>query len=307
MKKIISALLAAFLVLGLAGCDHLQGRQESQQFYLFYINKDLNRLEEIPYEPESVETEAMIGELIAKQAVRPEEDRDYILLLPEGTTILGYELEDETIILNLSSSYASMSASREILARAGLVRTFVQVPGVRRLKLQVNGSPLLDSSGRKVGALTRDSFVENSGKEINTYQSIAMKLYFTDESGSVLLPEERKVYYSSNVPLERAVVEEIVKGPKQDGHYPTLPAETNILSVTIQEGICYVNFDDSFTNSILSVQEEIPIYSIVNSLASVCHVNKVQFSINGSSSVTFRKNMKLDQLFEQNLKLVETE
>ena len=307
MKKIISALLAAFLVLGLAGCDHLQGRQESQQFYLFYINKDLNRLEEIPYEPESVETEAMIGELIAKQAVRPEEDRDYILLLPEGTTILGYELEDETIILNLSSSYASMSASREMLARAGLVRTFVQVPGVRRLKLQVNGSPLLDSSGREVGALTRDSFVENSGKEINTYQSIAMKLYFTDESGSVLLPEERKVYYSSNVPLERAVVEEIVKGPKQDGHYPTLPAETNILSVTIQEGICYVNFDDSFTNSILSVQEEIPIYSIVNSLASVCHVNKVQFSINGSSSVTFRKNMKLDQLFEQNLKLVETE
>ncbi len=68
-----------------------------------------------------------------------------------------------------------------------------------------------------------------------------------------------------------------------------------------------MNFDDSFTNSILSVQEEIPIYSIVNSLASVCHVNKVQFSINGSSSVTFRKNMKLDQLFEQNLKLVETE
>lgn len=307
MKKIISALLAAFLVLGLAGCDHLQGRQESQQFYLFYINKDLNRLEEIPYEPESVETEAMIGDLIAKQAVRPEEDGDYILLLPEGTTILGYELEDETMILNLSSSYASMSASREILARAGLVRTFVQVPGVRRLKLQVNGSPLLDSSGREVGAMTRDSFVENSGKEINTYQSIAMKLYFTDESGSVLLPEERKVYYSSNVPLERAVVEEIVKGPKQDGHYPTLPAETNILSVTIQEGICYVNFDDSFTNSILSVQEEIPIYSIVNSLASVCHVNKVQFSINGSSSVTFRKNMKLDQLFEQNLKLVETE
>lgn len=307
MKKIISALLATFLVLGLAGCDHLQGRQESQQFYLFYINKDLNRLEEIPYEPESVETEAMIGDLIAKQAVRPEEDGDYILLLPEGTTILGYELEDETMILNLSSSYASMSASREILARAGLVRTFVQVPGVRRLKLQVNGSPLLDSSGREVGAMTRDSFVENSGKEINTYQSIAMKLYFTDESGSVLLPEERKVYYSSNVPLERAVVEEIVKGPKQDGHYPTLPAETNILSVTIQEGICYVNFDDSFTNSILSVQEEIPIYSIVNSLASVCHVNKVQFSINGSSSVTFRKNMKLDQLFEQNLKLVETE
>ena len=34
---------------------------------------------------------------------RSEEDRDYILLLPEGTTILGYELEDETIILNLSS------------------------------------------------------------------------------------------------------------------------------------------------------------------------------------------------------------
>ena len=66
MKKIISALLAAFLVLGLAGCDHLQGRQESQQFYLFYINKDLNRLEEIPYEPESVETD-----LLNSSSVKP--------------------------------------------------------------------------------------------------------------------------------------------------------------------------------------------------------------------------------------------
>ena len=66
-----------------------------------------------------------------------------------------------------------------------------------------------------------------------------------------------------------------------------------------------MNFDESFANSILSVAEEIPIYSIVNSLSSVCHVSRVQFSINGNSSVVFRNSMRLDQLFEPNQDLVE--
>lgn len=306
MKKLLIGLLAVFLMVGAAGCT-LPGREDGEQYYLYYVNKDLNKLEEVDYEPESRDTEGLIAEFVARQAIRPNGKEDYSLLLPEETTILGYELEDEILTLNFSASYGSMSTSREILARAGLVRTFTQVPGVRWVKLLVNGSPLLDSSGREIGALTRESFVENSGKEINTYQSITMELYFTDESGSVLLPETRKAYYSSNVPLERAVVEEIIKGPKVEGHYPTLSSETNILSVTIQENICYVNFDESFASLALNVQEEIPVYSIVNSLASTCHVNKVQFSINGSSSVTFRKNVTLDQLFEQKPELVETE
>ncbi len=296
------------MILGITGCSGFS-RAEEDSYFLYYIDAEENSILQVAYEPENAQegTKALLEEFIARQTVMPKDSEQYGLLLPEGVSIMSYDLQEGTLTLNLSEEYGFLSASREILARAGLVRTFVQIPGIQRLKLQIAGEPLQDSSGKEVGFLTRESFVENSGKEINTYQRGTVTLYFTDESGEKLLREERKVYYSSNMPLERVVVQELIKGPKEEGQYATLPTETNVLSVTIQEGICYVNFDESFSNSILSVKEEIPIYSIVNSLTSTCRVSKVQFSINGNSSVTFRKQIRLDQLFEQNLELVETE
>ena len=305
---LVTLALALLLLLEGTACTGFS-REEKDQYSLYYIDAEENSILEEAYEPENVKegTEALVEEFIALQAVTPEDSDQYHLLLPEGVSIMSYDLQEGNLLLNLSKGYGDLSASREILARAGLVRTFVQIPDIQRVKLQIAGEPLLDSSGKEVGYLTRESFVENSGKEINTYQRTTVTLYFTDESGEKLLQEQRKVYYSSNMPLERVVVQELISGPEEEGHYATLPSETNVLSVTIQEGICYVNFDESFSNSILSVKEDIPIYSIVNSLAATCHVSKVQFSINGSSSVTFRKHIKLDQLFEQNPDLVETE
>ena len=54
--------------------------------------------------------------------------------------------------------------------------------------------------------------------------------------------------------------------------------------------------DKSFKDSALSsVAEQIPIYAVVDSITANCKVDKVQFSINGESDVTFRETMKLNQ------------
>ena len=42
--------------------------------------------------------------------------------------------------------------------RAGLVRTFVQVPEVERVTLLIDGDPLQDSKGREIGTMTAESF-----------------------------------------------------------------------------------------------------------------------------------------------------
>ena len=54
-------------------------------------------------------------------------------------------------------------------------------------------------------------------------------------------------------------------------------------------------------NNSLDVKEYIPVYSIVNSLAAVSSVNKVQIAVNGSQDVMFRDSISLNQLFERNL------
>ena len=77
-----------------------------------------------------------------------------------------------------------------------------------------------------------------------------------------------------------------------------------LLGVSVKDGICYVNFDETFVNPPLDIEPEITIYAIANSLAETCHVSRVQFSVNGKSDVMFRDAMSLDRLYEENTRLI---
>lgn len=303
MRRLLTCLLACLLAAGLTACAGTGGGSKKGAYYIYYLNEDMNQLVREPYEPQSQTAEDLFQELAAALSGSPESG-GYTALLTEDVTIQNCELEKGILTLNMSSAYKDMDKSREILTRAGLVRTFLQVEGVSRIQILAGGLPLLNSQNKEVGLLDGDSFVENSGKEINTYENVSMVLYFADEDGERLVPEQRSVYYSTNVPLERVVVEQLVKGPREEGHYAVLPPELNILSVNVSEGICYVNFDEGFTNSLMELDPKITIYSIVNSLAEVCHINRVQFSVNGKSDAVFGDTMNLDQLYEKDTSLI---
>ena len=141
-----------------------------------------------------------------------------------------------------------MNNAREILVRTGMVLAFTQIPGVSYVEFQENGNPMTDSDGRELGPMERSSFVENEGKNINSYVFADLNLYFSNENGDHLVRENRRIHYSSNVPLERVIVEKLLEGPKSDDMLPTLSSNTKILGVSIVEGICYVNLDKSFSD-----------------------------------------------------------
>lgn len=115
------------------------------------------------------------------------------------------------------------------------------------------------------------------------------------------------MYYSSNVPIEREVVERLLKGPNSSELQPTLSPNTKILGVSIAEGICYVNLDKSFLSDTMNVQEKLPIYSIVNSLTDACNLRGVQISVEGETKVTFRESMKLDEIYHADYSLIDSE
>ncbi|MDD3277688.1 MAG: GerMN domain-containing protein [Lachnospiraceae bacterium] len=297
MKKIIAYGLSFVLCMLACGCSGASGSTKDE-FSLYYVNEAENKLVSEAYQPKNTDTAACVQEFLDKQIEEIPNRKKYFHILPDSVHIIGVELaEDGVLTLNLNSDYNTIERPREILARAGLVRTFGQIPGVEFVKINVENEPFTDGQGEEIGLMTPENFVENSGKEINTYQDITMTLYFANEEGTKLEPEERKVYYSSNVPLERVVVEQLIKGPKESGHYATLPSDTNILSATTADGICYVNFDEKVGQDTVSTKEDTAIYSVVDSLVQVCQVQNVQFSINGESNVSLRKSVKLDQLF----------
>lgn len=301
MRRLLAVLAALILLTGCSGNGETEAPSE---YFMYYLSLEANKVVENACEPEASSGDEMIQEFVDRLNETPEGE-DYQRLMPKDVKIDSYSLEDSTLTLTIGGDYEQMERPREVLVRVGLVRAFTQISGVDRVQIVTENGELKDSAGNVIGAMTRESFVENAGSEINNYQYTTLTLYFANETGDKLVPETRSVYYSTSVPLERVVVEQLVKGPAEEGHYAVLPSDTNILSVTTSENIAYVNFDNTFMNGTMSVVQEIPIYALVNSITTNCPVQRVQFSIDGESDVTFRESMKLNQFYERDLSYLE--
>ena len=70
------------------------------------------------------------------------------------------------------------------------------------------------------------------------------------------------------------------------------------------DGVCYVSLDENFKNQDYQVNEAVVIYSIVDSLTELSTISKVQISVNGDTSGTYRDNFKLSDMYDRNLDYV---
>ena len=165
--------------------------------------------------------------------------------------------------------------------------------------------PLMDLRGKAIGLMNEDQFIENAGEEINAYRTADLTLYYTNETGDKLVSQRVPMEYNSNISLEKLIVERLIDGPPYEGAYPTIPANTRLVSVSVRDGICYVNLDAGFLETGYNVTESIPIYSIVNSLIRNTDAQKVQISIDGETNRIFRESISFDTIFERNEELVE--
>ncbi|MGN0432086.1 MAG: GerMN domain-containing protein [Lachnospiraceae bacterium] len=297
-----------FQLLFLAGCNASEPVGNEGTPVIFYINNAETRVERQAYEMRAVDTAGQIEELIDQLGAIPEK-LEYKAPLQMGFTLLSYRVDGETLYLDVSEEYRGLKATTEVLIRAALVRTFTQVSGIRYVSITVAGEPLLDTLGNTVGLMTSDQFIDNAGDEINAYEKVRLKLYFANEQGDGLIATNRTVVYNTNISLEKLVVEELLAGPGQEAGgelFPVINPETKIVSVTVKDNVCYVNFNETFLTQIYTVTPEVAIYSIVNSLEELPNVNKVQISINGETDVMYRESISLSTVFERKLELLTT-
>ena len=307
-KKIFMIITVLMLCLLAGGCSvEVQNDPNTQSvYYLYDISADETQLEKVAYNPEETTAEYMLKDMM-QQMNQKEDDVERISLLPDDVQ-MNYSVEGEVLVVNFNSQYTQMSKAREILVRAGVVKTFLQVPGISAVRFTVENQDLTDSKGESVGEMTADTFAEFSGNEPDAYCSTTFTFYFTDKDGQNLVKEQRTVRYRRSIPKERIVLEQLMKGPMEKGHYPTIPENTEILDVTIADRICYVAFDRVFSSYALDVSEKIPVYSVVNTLLDALEADKVQITVGASDKLDiFGQKMSLYRFYEKNDKLVVTE
>ena len=300
----VCCLLAAFACTACAGQPQAE---DGKQYQIYYVNNEETKTLTAEYVSETQDTETLISELLGQLAQVPAKF-EYEAPLAGSFSLLGYTLDNGTLTLDFDGYYREMDAVKEVLTRAAIVRTLTQIPGIVYVAFTVQGEVLSDSSGAAVGTMSADMFIDNAGNEINAYEKVNLKLYFADADGTGLVEENRRnVVYSSNISLEKLVVEKLIAGPETEGAYPTVNPQTRIIGVTVRDGTCYVNLDETFLNQPYNVSAEVTIYSIANSLAELSNVNRVQISIGGETNISYREKFNLNDVYERNLDLLVTQ
>lgn len=297
-KKILCFILSLTMMFSVVGCNKEEKKKGEYQIY--YLNMDMSKIVAEGYDSTGAEGEALVEELLTRLQSAPESSK-LRQTIPTNVKVQSIKINGVYLYIDFSEEYKALKPEEEILVRASIVRTMVQTEPCHLVAFTVNGESLRNPDGELVGSMSADTFVENPGKQINSSVEKNLNLYFSSKDGTKLVKEIRTVHYSTNISLEKLIMEQLIEGPKQSGAMATMPSGTKMISVSVVDGVCYVNLSDTFRNQNAEVNEEIVLYSIVNSLTESLGVNKVQISINGSTEGKIRYTYDLSKMYERDL------
>ena len=301
MKKNIwlIGIISLIIITALFGC----GKSKKSTVKLYFANAEKTELksEERTYDGNTSAGQKFLEDVV-NELLKGPADSPLVRVIPDGTKLLSLKESNGTVTLDFSAEYNSLAPSDELLARHSVAKTLFEIEGINKIKIFVNGTELLGANGDKVGEISKDSLVTTPTQNTTKYETVT--LYFSDEAAMYLVPEARTAAVVDNS-IEKTVITELMKGPNDKSHHPTIPDGTKLLSVETKDGICFVNFSQEFISkhSGGSSGEYMTVYSIVNSLTELEHIQKVQFLIEGNKLEVF-KHMVFNEPFERDASII---
>ena len=284
MKKSLLFLGPLLLLLLLCACGKTESPEAIQQPVTLYY-----RTVQTDYSAEDGVIRAEIGDLkdlpvtdynVFKLYFEGPRSKD--LVLPFSSDITLSEVSrsgNDTLILKLTRKSSTTASFEHTLAYACLAKTGFALDDVQyvRIQVQTSGSPVVDERWfSNDGILLYDAGTPSDDIEIT--------LYFSDESGRLLLPEKRSIKPMSDELLPSYLLELLLAGPQSPGMKSPLPPGTTVMEdVSVRNGVCTVDFyPDFFVNAPETEQgQTLAILSVVNTLCELNTVNQVQIYKSG--------------------------
>ena len=283
MRKIIRKCVACLALLSMLFFSACGNKSDNSNGKIYYIRTDKAGIASVNYDFKGADADSRITEALAELA-NDIDDIDVINTIPSGVEVKNWDLNNGSLNIYLVGDYEALDIYTEILVRAAIVKTLVQIDGVDSVSIFVNDSPLTDSNGESIGAMTAETFIEDFGQETDSLLSTELTLYFASANGMYTVAETRQVYYSRNVTLDKLVMDQLLKGPETEGLLSALPSGTKLNSISVSEdGVCVVNLDAAIETAVTGVTENVTVYSIVNSLTELDNVKSVQILVNGET------------------------
>ena len=302
MKKNICMILCLVWSFIMMGCS---GDEKGTAMNIYYLDPEGYALIQDEYFRKADAPEAAVEEVLYALE-NPKDIKEFQTTIPSSVEIKKIRLNDNILELTFDENYLELSKSIDVLLRASVVQTMVQIPEINYVSFYVEDEPLKDLSGNAIGMMCAEDFAQNTGSSLKSYQETDLKLYFANKGGTKLTLEKRtRVLYNINTSIEKLVVEQLMKGSNVDKKNATIPSTVKLLGVSVKDGICYVNFDSAFLTDGYNQKPEVAIYSIVNSIIANGNVAKVQILVDGSNDVKFKGTVDLSEPLEWKADLIE--
>lgn len=299
-------ILAVFLIFLFAGCNkNPQPMVWEGDVLVYYLDTEETKVVKEGYMPASTEGEAMVRELLAHMQTPSYEG--HIAAIPETVNSPEISMGSSGLVtLQFDETYNTVSGVREVLMRAAVVKTICQAPGIDSVEFYVMGQPLMGTQNTPVGIMKPEDFIDNTGPDTDDYQYLYTTVYYANEAGDALIASNLKIPYRVSETEEQVVLRQLIAGPVEDGLYPVLSEKTEVINAFTKDGVCYVDLSGEFLEKLPEVSEEVTIYSVVDSLAELPGIYRVQFYIDGTQKKLYQ-TMDLTLQYERDLNVIEKE
>ena len=268
--------LALALALALAfGCA--PAREKDRGLVLWFpVDPELNMvsaaLDACPYQGTEHTIPALMSALLAGP---PEEELELTSLIPAGTRVLSWSLEEGVASVELSAAYAGLVGVDLTLADCCITLTLAQLPGVEGVRVTVNGG---GQSYRDRRVLYPEDMLLSMAEEPPA--EVTAALYFRREGGEQLGFELRRFRLSEDRVPVKEVLDALAAGPEDEGLVPLLPEGLAVRSAWVDQGLCTADLSAALLD-LPEGRRALAVSSIAETLRSLDGVEQVQILIEG--------------------------
>lgn len=139
-------------------------------------------------------------------------------VLPEGTEILGLNLKDGTMIVDVSKEFENYEAADEVKILEAMTHTLTQFENVDQIKIWINGHPLdempVNGTPIEKGYSRANGINLEAGSETGSVDAEAVTMYFPKEYNKTryYVPITKHVK-GNEENLYSSIINELIEGP----------------------------------------------------------------------------------------------
>lgn len=290
MKNVMKGLWPVVCILVcmcLSGCgagnsknsiDGAETDTDDSRLLLYYVNDAWSGFNPEAMDTDQLATAENLIDTVMTQLMEGGESTSFHTPVAAGMTYQRYTYDGKgTVNIIFTVDWGGTGTYEMLLTKAAFVKTLCQIDTVTTVSYEL--IDIVDDSSVVTEVYTETSF---AGTADILESGIEKDIYMPDVMGKKLVKKSITFDMSDERSLEEQVIDALKA--EYEGTISPLNGRTAVKSVTTEDGVCTVTFSEAFALGRTGVDNEIVVYSIVDSLVGLDGIQRVRLVIENSDS-----------------------